>query len=55
MSDDELINDVDPTQPEPIPPAPRSGAAVVPEDGPQDGLPQEPGSAVDQDQGDEDE
>ena len=44
MSD--LDNDVDPTQPEPLPTAPRSGAVPLPEDGPQDDLPQDPGSAV---------
>lgn len=40
MSDDDLINDVDPTQPEPIPTAPSNGAVPVPEDGPQDDLSQ---------------
>lgn len=44
---DDLINDVDPNQPEPVPTAPLGGAVPLPEDGPQDDLPQEPGSQLD--------
>ncbi|WP_242884013.1 hypothetical protein [Actinomadura litoris] len=53
MSD--LINDVDPDQPEPLPTAPPNGAVPLPEDGPQDDLPQDPGSAVEADDGHDDE
>ncbi|REE99452.1 hypothetical protein [Thermomonospora umbrina] len=41
---DDLMDDVDTDQPEPIPTAPRSGAVPVLEDGPQDDLSQSRGA-----------